>query len=61
MPELRIGYDYHLAEVVRLTDRGGRPRGYRAACRACGWFGADRMTKAAAEDDATAHDTAENE
>jgi len=53
--------DYHLAEVITLRGDMYKLRGYRAKCAACGWFGPDRETKSAAEDDCVAHDTTENE
>ena len=61
MPELRVGFDYHLAEVHRsVRYPEGGTRSYFAACDACGWQGPQRLSKSAAEDDATAHDNAEN-
>ena len=58
MPELRVGHDYHLAEVKRA---GVSVHWYEASCDACGWIGPKRDTRAAADDDAIAHDTTENE
>jgi len=52
--------DYHLAEASRLRDINGEPIGWHAGCPACGWFGPDRDTKAAAEEDARIHDETEN-
>jgi len=63
MPELRTGFDYHLAEVQKVTliSRRKPNVSYFAACDACGWRGPNRDTKGAAEDDAAAHDVTENE
>jgi hypothetical protein len=60
MPELRHGYDYHLAEVRRITERRSQTHLWEAYCNACGWVGRERSTKSAAEDDAAAHDITEN-
>ena len=65
MPELRTGFDYHLAEARRsqLTDKdtGEKLPTWVAVCDACGWVGHDRSFKVTAEDDCLAHDTTENE
>jgi hypothetical protein len=55
---LRVGFDYHLAEVDKSSAWGGT---WFAHCPACGWKGAYRDLKRAAEADALAHDTTENE
>jgi hypothetical protein len=61
---VRVGYDYHLAEVhvsELEVANGARHRVYTARCEACGWVGPDRsLAPGAAEDDATAHDIASN-
>ena len=64
MPELRTGFDYHLAEArpSHLTDvvSGETIRTWVAVCDACGWVGFDRSFKATAEEDAYQHDVTEN-
>lgn len=60
MPELKVGFDYHLAETHRTVAWPQGPRGFFAACEACGWVGPQRSTKTAADEDALAHDTTEN-
>jgi hypothetical protein len=66
MGDLRVGFDYHLADVHRTLSYGdgvrlpAGSRKYFAVCDACGWMGPQRMTSAAAHDDAAAHDTTEN-
>lgn len=63
MPELQIGFDYHLAETRRtgMVKRGlSVSPGWEAYCDACGWVGARHGSKSAADDDASAHDVAEN-
>lgn len=54
MTEVGTGHDYHLAEPVRTRD------GWHSHCDACGVDGPVRLTRAAAEDDALAHDIASN-
>lgn len=61
MTDLRVGHDYHLAEVHRTLSFKSGMRFYFAACDACGWTGQQRNTKSAADDDAATHDRTENE
>jgi hypothetical protein len=61
MTDLRVGHDYHLAEAKPYRDRAGKLTAWVAHCDACGWFGMERDTKSAADDDAAAHDRTENE
>lgn len=64
--ELQIGHTYHLADSRRHTNlvpippHGGISSWWEAYCGACGWVGPQRETKSAADDDATAHDSASN-
>lgn len=51
---VKTGFDYHLARVK--VAHGG----YRAECSACDWYGEIRGTRAAADDDAAAHDVVSN-
>jgi hypothetical protein len=60
---LKGGHDYHLAEATRISEWDGKEHkhlGWHAGCEACDWFGPDRDTKTAAEDDCLAHDTTHN-
>jgi hypothetical protein len=54
--DLKPGHDYHLAEA-RSAGLGR----YVATCNGCGWSGPTRDTRRAADDDAAAHDIAEND
>ena len=60
MPDLKVGHDYHLAEVKHLRGDMYRLLGFQAYCEACGWVGHARIDRKAALDDAYAHDEAEN-
>ena len=58
---LRPGHDYHLAEASRMIGfPDGETLGWHAGCKACGWLGPDRDTKAAADEDGYAHDVTHN-
>ena len=68
MTDLRVGHDYHLAEIKTLrgapeswASNMGRLLGFQAYCDACGWVGMVRTERGAALDDAAAHDMTENE
>jgi hypothetical protein len=54
----KIDKDYHIADARNGIKNGKRY--WYAFCNACQYRGPIRKTKSAAEDDALAHDTAEN-
>jgi hypothetical protein len=60
MTDIGVGYDYHLAEVSRVVNVANNFVGYVAHCDACGWVGENRLARNPAEDDAAAHDLANN-
>lgn len=56
-PDLPVGMDYHLADVIEVKKAPFRE--WQARC-GCGWLGPVRVAKTAANEDAAAHDISAN-
>lgn len=53
--------DYHNADVYQITLAGGTVQSWQTRCAACGYVYPSRETRQEAEEDAIAHDYAEND